>query len=76
MVRCGAQPSRTGNVAVQDDTVSLSVLEAESTVSLSEGQGEVIPSAFEDVCNVVMDHDYLLTTSSMLVDNAIVYIAG
>ena len=62
-------------MAVQDDTVSLSVLEAES-VSLSKEQGEVIPCAFEDVCNVVMDHDYLPTTSSVLVDNAVVYIAG
>ena len=76
MVRCGVKPSSNGNVAALDETVSLSLLGSESTVALVDDQHEVGPSPFEDVCNVVLDHDYLPTSSGALIDNALVYIAG
>lgn len=38
MVRCGVSPSKTGNVAAQDDTVSQSAVEMSSAETAEEKQ--------------------------------------
>ncbi|KAL2096888.1 hypothetical protein ACEWY4_006095 [Coilia grayii] len=69
MVRCGVTPSETGNVAPQDNTVSLSAMEIWRTA-------EQHPSPFAEISAVVCDHSYLPTRFGSLVENAVVYIAG
>ncbi|KAL7396666.1 hypothetical protein ABVT39_009658 [Epinephelus coioides] len=51
MVRCGVSPSETGNVAAQDDTVSLSAVEMSSAETAEEH-----PSPFANISAVVCDH--------------------
>ncbi|KAF3837712.1 hypothetical protein F7725_009480 [Dissostichus mawsoni] len=70
MVRCGVSPSETGNVAAQDHTVSLSVVEMSSADTAEEH-----PSPFANISAVVSDHSYLPTRFGGLVENALVYIA-
>ena len=71
MGRCGVSPGETGNVAVQDDTVSLSAVEMSSAETAEE-----YPSPFANILAVVCDHSYLPTWFGGLVENALVYIAG
>ncbi|XP_041864603.1 uncharacterized protein LOC121654496 [Melanotaenia boesemani] len=71
MVRCGVSPSETGNVAAQDDTVSLSAVEM-STAETTEEH----PSPFANISALLCDHSYLPTRFGGLVENALVYIAG
>ena len=67
-------PSASGNVAVQDQTVSLSALD-ESSSPTAEATDE-IPSPFAKITAIVSDHSYLPTHFGGLVDNALVYISG
>ena len=71
MVRCGVSPGETGNVAAQDDTVSLSAVEMSSAETAEEH-----PSPFANISALVCDHSYLPTRFGGLVENALVYIAG
>ncbi|XP_051805264.1 uncharacterized protein LOC127534344 [Acanthochromis polyacanthus] len=71
MVRCGVSPSETGNVAAQDQTVSLAAVEMSSPETAEEH-----PSPFANISAVVTDHSYLPTRFGELVENALVYIAG
>ncbi|KAG2463144.1 FETUB protein, partial [Polypterus senegalus] len=73
MVRCGAFPSTSGNVAAQDETVSLSAVEMSSTPAAAE---EEMPSPFANIPAIVCDHSYLPTHFGGLVENALVYISG
>ncbi|XP_048031076.1 uncharacterized protein LOC125258223 [Megalobrama amblycephala] len=73
MVRCGVSPSTSGNVAPQDETVSLSAVEMSS---LAVDESEELPSPFTNVSALVCDHSYLPTRFGSLVDNALVYISG
>ncbi|XP_035990433.1 uncharacterized protein LOC118562271 [Fundulus heteroclitus] len=71
MVRCGVSPSDTGNVAPQDNTVSLSAVEMSSAETAEDH-----PSPFVNILAVVCDHSYLPTKFGGLVENALVYRAG
>ena len=71
MVRCGVSPSTSGNVAAQDDTVSLSAVEMSSA-----SETEELPSPFVNVSALICDHSYLPTRFGGLVENALVYISG
>ncbi|XP_054461155.1 uncharacterized protein LOC129096406 [Anoplopoma fimbria] len=71
MVRCGVTPSTSGNVAPQDETVSLSAVEMSSP---SETEELEVP--FVNVSALIGDHSYLPTRFGGLVENALVYIAG
>ncbi|KAK0130844.1 hypothetical protein N1851_034481 [Merluccius polli] len=73
-VRCGVSPSTSGNVAAQDETVSLSAFEMSSSPAAEET--EELPSPFADVPALVCDHSYLPTRFGGLVDNTLVYISG
>ena len=70
MVRCGVSPSETGNVAAQDNTVSLSAVEMSSAETAEEH-----PSPFTNISTVVSDHSYLPTRFGGLVENDLVYIS-
>ncbi|RVE64488.1 hypothetical protein OJAV_G00126380 [Oryzias javanicus] len=72
MVRCGVSPSRSGNVATRDETVSLSASDMHCAL-MSE---EDLPSPFVNVSAFLCDHSYLPTRFGGLVDNALVYISG
>ena len=71
MVLCGVSPGETGNVAAQDDTVSLSAVEMSSAETPEEH-----PSPFANISALVSDHSYLPTRFGGLVENALVYTAG
>ncbi|XP_027866528.1 uncharacterized protein LOC114161773 [Xiphophorus couchianus] len=71
MVRCGVTPSETGNVAAQDNTVSLSAVEMSSPESNEEH-----PCPFARISAILDDHSYLPTKFGGLVENALVYISG
>ena len=71
MVRCGVSPSKNGNVAAQDSTVSLSAVEMSSVATAEEH-----PSPFANILAMLSDHSYLPTRFGGLVENALVYIAG
>ncbi|XP_061598082.1 uncharacterized protein LOC133461251 [Cololabis saira] len=72
MVRCGVSPNSSGNVAAQDETVSLSALDNYSALAAEEE----LPTPFANMSAVVGDHSYLPTRFGSLVDNALVYISG
>ena len=72
MVRCGVSPSESGNVAAQDETVSLSAADVHSALMAEEE----LPSPFVNISAVICDHSYLPTRFGGLVDNALVYISG
>lgn len=72
MVRCGVSPSGSGNVAAQDETVSLSAADMHSALMAEE---ELL-SPFANISAVICDHSYLPTRFGGLVDNALVYISG
>ncbi|XP_051530543.1 uncharacterized protein LOC127427151 [Myxocyprinus asiaticus] len=74
MVRCGVYPSTSGNVAAQDETVSLSAVEMSSALAAEET--EELPSPFVNISAIVCGHSYLPTHFGSLVDNALVYILG
>ncbi|XP_078018867.1 uncharacterized protein LOC144458909 [Epinephelus lanceolatus] len=74
MVRCGVSSSSSGNVAAQDETVSLSAFEMSSSPTAEET--EELPSPFANIPAIVCDHSYLPTHFGGLVDNALVYISG
>ncbi|CAL8398076.1 unnamed protein product [Boreogadus saida] len=67
MVRCGVSPSETGNVAAQDNCVSLSAVEMSSAETAEEH-----PSPFANISALVSDHSYLPTRFGGLVENALV----
>ena len=66
MVRCGVSPSGSGNVAAQDETVSLSAADMHSA---SKAEEELL-SPFANISAVICDHSYLATCFGDLVDNA------
>ncbi|KAG2457601.1 ZFY26 protein, partial [Polypterus senegalus] len=68
MVRCGTSPSTSGNMAAQDETVSLSAVKISSTPE------EQLPSPFANIPAIVCDHSYLPFCFGGLVENALVYI--
>ncbi|KAL1005665.1 hypothetical protein UPYG_G00062000 [Umbra pygmaea] len=68
MVRCGVSSGETGNVAAQDNTVSLSAVEMSNA--------EEHTSPFTNISALVCDHSYLPTWFGGLVENALIYIAG
>ncbi|KAK0137651.1 DNA transposase THAP9 [Merluccius polli] len=72
MVHCGVSPSGSGNVAAQDETVSLSAADMHSALMAEE---ELL-SPFANISAVICDHSYLPTRFGGLVDNALVYISG
>ncbi|KAK0152322.1 DNA transposase THAP9 [Merluccius polli] len=72
MVRCGVSPSGSGNVAAQDETVSLSAADMHSALMAEE---ELL-SPLANISAVICDHSYLPTHFGGLVDNALVYISG
>ncbi|KAK0155515.1 hypothetical protein N1851_002105 [Merluccius polli] len=66
-LRCGVSPSTSGNVAAQDETVSLSAFEMSSSPAAEET--EELPSPFANVPALVCGHSYLPTRFGGLVDN-------
>lgn len=70
MVWCGVSPSKTGNVAAQDDTVSLSAVEMSSAETAEH------PFPFANISAVVCDHSCLPTRFGGLMEHVPVYIAG
>ena len=69
--RCGAHPGETGNVQPLD---SMDVMIHAAAME------DITPSPFvEDASRVILNHDYnqwMDSNTAMVVDNAIVYIAG
>lgn len=58
-------------MAAQDDTVSLSAVEMSSAETAEE-----LPNMFVNFAAIVSDHSYLPLRFGVLVDSALVYIAG
>lgn len=74
MIWCNVSPSTSGNVAAQDETMSLSAVEMSSALEAEETANH--PSPFVNISAIVCDHSYLAACFGSLVDNALVYISG
>lgn len=74
MIWCNVSPSTSGNVAAQDETMSLSAVEMSSALEGEETANH--PSPFVNISATVCDHSYLAACFGSLVDNALVYISG
>lgn len=72
MARYGVSPNTSGNMAAQDETVSLSAADMHSALMAEK---ELL-SPFANISAVICDHSYMPTRFGGLVNNALVYISG